>query len=245
MVAESRMRKSLRQTAVAAVARHYSANWEAGDGSADAWLTLAGKRIAVHVATIRKNIGSETVTKPRLRFDRVALGLVARLQSALRDSAPEGRTVIVTVTAPIRQDTKTTAALEQIISTALAGRPPRADIRELIHGNHIRVRVVKTGSTQAPKLVGFVHNPDPGADIMLLDSAEALLKCMMAETDRRAATEHSGDSWLVIATEGTFPPIATWRQICLQLPVPTGFGSVLMVSAEGRVEELDKPVRVR
>ena len=172
--------KTQEQVAIERVANQFSAIWEEGDGSPDAWLTTAGKRIVVEIATINTQIGSGAAVKPRLRFDRVALGLMGRLHTALHDTVPEGKTVIVTVTAPIRLAAKTTAALQQAIRTALAGRSARADIADTICGNQIRVRIVNTGPVRASKLVGFVHTPDPGVDLALLDNTEAVLECMAA-----------------------------------------------------------------
>ena len=110
--AQERMRRRER-VAIEAVARHFSATWEQGEEPPDAYLTIARKRIAVEVTTIRQGIADRGgLTKPRLRFDRVALGLVRRLQAALGESVPDGKTLIVTITAPIRVPSKTAAALE-------------------------------------------------------------------------------------------------------------------------------------
>lgn len=106
--------------------------------------------------------------KPRLRFDKVARRFVSDLQTALRHAVPDGTTVTFTITAPIRLASKTAVVLEEQIRVLLARRAKQAESEQTIHGNAIRVRVVRTGSTQAPKVVGFVHNPDPGAADALL-----------------------------------------------------------------------------
>ena len=109
------------RAALEAVARHFSATWEKGEAPPDAYLTIAGKRIAVEVTTTKQRIAERGgLTKPRLRFDRVALGFVRRLQAALSASVPDGRTLILTITAPIRVPSKTAAALEDNIRTYLA-----------------------------------------------------------------------------------------------------------------------------
>ena len=72
------------RAALEAVARHFSATWEKGEGPPDAYLTIARKRVAVEVTTIKQRIADRGgLTTPRLRFDRVALGLVRRLQARL------------------------------------------------------------------------------------------------------------------------------------------------------------------
>jgi hypothetical protein len=91
------------RAALEAVARQFSATWEKGEAPPDAYLTIARKRIAVEVTTTKQRIADRgALTIPRPRFDRVALRFVRRLQEALSASVPDGRTLILTITAPIR-----------------------------------------------------------------------------------------------------------------------------------------------
>jgi hypothetical protein len=170
--------KKQSHAAVEAVARQFSALCEENNGSHGAWMTPAGRQIAVGIAMINREIGKDKAVRPRLRFDKVVIRLIGQLQASLHDTVSDGRTMKVTVTAPIRLAAKTAAALEQTIRTALAGRPARVDIKDTICGNQIRVRIMKTGLVRAPRLLGFVHNPDPGADLALLDCTEAVLERM-------------------------------------------------------------------
>ena len=112
--------------------------------------------------------------KPRMRFDKVAVALIARLQKTLDDVVPEGKAVIITITAPIRRASKTAAVLEERVPKLLARRSARVDWGETIQGNQVRVRVVNKISAKSPKVVAFVHNPDPGAAEVLLDTAQSL-----------------------------------------------------------------------
>src|SRR5258708_40309211 len=106
------------KAAIEAVARHFSATWEKGENPPDAYLIIARKRIAVEITALKQPIAG--LTKPRLRFDRVALGLMRRLQAALSESVPAGRALIVTVTAPIWPPSKTAAALAADVPRRLA-----------------------------------------------------------------------------------------------------------------------------
>jgi len=106
---------------------------------------------------------------PRLRFDKVVIQLMDRLKATLGGNVPDGMTVALTVTAPIRLAAKTAAALEEKIRALLGRRSPARDVSATIHGNRIRIRLLRHGSDRAPKLVGFVHNPDPAAAVLLLD----------------------------------------------------------------------------
>lgn len=112
--------------------------------------------------------------KPRLRFDRVAVRFLNTVKMRLEQAVPIGKTAMFTIGAPIRSASKTAEALEGKIRTRLARGSDKTDLRELIHENPIRARVVES-SNGAPKVIGFVHNPDPGAAEALLGMAQSLL----------------------------------------------------------------------
>jgi hypothetical protein len=231
------MRKRER-AAIDAVARHFSATWERGEEPPDAYLTIARKRIAVEVTTIGQRIAARGgITTPRLRFDRVALRLVRRLQARLGESVPGGRTLIVTITAPIRAPSKTAAALEDRIRARLARRSAPADAKDTIHGNQIRIRLVKGGSTRASKVIGFVHNPDSDAGV-LLDITQSLLEGIGAKAGQGAPAGSAGDRWLVLAGADRVSQVEPYRHVYSQLSCPTGFEKILMVLAGGRIETL-------
>jgi hypothetical protein len=121
-----------------------------------------------------------------LRFDKVAARLLDRLQAAVTETAPGGVTVLLTITAPIRLPSKTASALEDKIQTLLAAGPGPRDYQDSIHGNRVRIRVLKHGIEQAPKTIGFVHNP--GSDpLLLFDIAQEALKSFDANTAAGAA----------------------------------------------------------
>jgi hypothetical protein len=225
---------------LAAVARHFSATWEKGDGPAGGYLTIAGKRIAVEVRITKQRIAERGgLTKPRLRFDRVALGFVRRLQAALSASVPDGRTLILTITAPIRVPAKTAAALEDNIRTYLARQSGQGEAKHTIHGNQIRVRLVKDASRQTTKVIGFVHNPDSDPDV-LFDITLSLIERIGAKACMDAAAGSAGERWLVLAGDDRLSSIEPYRHVYSQLSILTGFKKILMVLADGRIEALTK-----
>jgi len=95
-----------------------------------------------------------------LRFDKVALGLIARLQTTLREQVPEGKTILVTISAPIRLPAKTAVAMDERIRRWLAGPSKPAELRATINGNQIRVRLVTGASNRSSNVLVFVHNPE-------------------------------------------------------------------------------------
>ena len=183
------------------------------------YVKIAGKRVAVNVIAFRG------VQEPRLRFDRVALGVVRRLQASLSKSVPDGKAVIVTITAPIRQDSRTGAALEDGIRELLAAR--RAQLKATICGNRIQVRVLKGGASRTAKLIGFVHNPEPDPSV-LFEVTRSLLACI--DSDKPPPR---GDRWLMIANQDGLAPVETVRQVCWALRARTVFKRILLAESEG------------
>ena len=198
------------RAALEAVARHFSATWEKGEAPPDAYLTIAGKRIAVEVTTTKLRIAERGgLTKPRLRFDRVALGFVRRLQAAPEDN----------------------------IRTYLARQSAQGEAKHTIHGNQIRVRLVKGGSRQTTKVIGFVHNPDSDPD-GLFDITLSLIERSGAKARTGAPARSAVDRWLVLAGDDRFSYIEPYRHVCSQLSIPTGFKKILVVLADGRIETM-------
>lgn len=105
--------------------------------------------------------------KLRLRFDKAVLRLVGRLKTSLADIVPEGQTVIFTVTAPIKAPGRTAAALERLARDGL----PAGDAQDIIHGtilgNQVRLWRVTGLAASMPRVLGFVHNPDSDANLIL------------------------------------------------------------------------------
>jgi len=226
--------KKQERTAVEAVARRFSATWEKGSDSAGAYITVAGKRVAVEIATLKRRVtGQGGAAKPRLRFDKAATRLIERLEATCGKTVPDGMTVLLTITAPIRLPSKTAAALEDKIQTLLGRGSPRRDEEDTIHGNRVRIRLLRNESERAPKMIGFVHNPDSDP-LVLLNMTRELLELLSAERGRRAP-RLAGDRWLVVISAGGISCLEAYRYIYSQLRMAAGFEKVLMVFGDGSV----------
>ena len=225
--------------AVEAVARHFWATWENGEQPPGPYVKIGKKKIAVDITSIkRRMIKWDDLAKPRLRFDKVVLGLIGRLQSGLHQAVPDGKTLIVTVTAPIRLPGKTADTLEDKIRSSLAHRPGRLELNDTVHGNQVRVRLAKSFRGTS-KVIGFVHNPNSDPEV-LSGVTELLLNCVSAGADKRLPGAFAGDRWLVIGYEGESVQVDTYRQVCSQISLPTDLKKVLMVLAGGTVESLSE-----
>lgn len=225
------------QTAIEAVAKRFSATWENGSHSSDVYLKTKGNRIAIVIATLkRRSTGQGSPAKPRLRFDKVATRLIEHLQAVLGETVPDGMTVLLTITAPIRLPSKTAAALEGKIPTLLRRVSSDRDEKDTVHGNRVQIRVLRDKPACAPKMIGFVHNPDSDP-LLLLDMTTELLELMSAKTGKRA-TKLTGNRWLVVISTGPISYLEAYRYICSQLRMATEFKRILMVFGDGRVEVL-------
>jgi hypothetical protein len=109
--------------------------------------------------------------KLKLRFDRVVVRLVSDVKTALADVVPQRQAVLFAVVAPIKLPAKTIAALVNLARDC----PPDGERREVLHGNSVRLRRLTGVAPHMPKTLGFVHNPDSDA-ALILDLAATRLR---------------------------------------------------------------------
>ncbi|MFZ0641064.1 MAG: hypothetical protein WA020_00640 [Candidatus Acidiferrales bacterium] len=232
--------KKQERTAIEAVARRFSATWERG--TPGAYIMVAGKRVAVDITTLkRRGTGQRNAAKPRLRFDKVATRLIARLQATLGEAVPDGMTVLLTITAPIRLPSQAAASLEDKIQTLLGRGSPGRDEKDTIHGNRVHIRLLRDQSERAPKMIGFVHNSDSDP-LLLLNMTRELFELISAEAGRRVprlapklAPKLTDDRWLVLISAYGISCLEAYRYIYSQLRMATDFKKILMVFGDGRV----------
>ena len=172
------------------------------------------------------------MAKPRLRFDKVAVRLVRRLQEAVGGAVPDGCTVVLTITAPIRLPGKTTVALEALARSNL--KAAQAAVEAVVHGNRVRLHVVEHAVPQAAKVIGFVHNADTDPNLLL-----AVTCSLLDGLGTRTASATAGDRCLVLASGVEPPMVEAYRYAWNQLAIPTGSARVLLVLAGGQVEPLN------
>jgi hypothetical protein len=221
-------------TAIEAVAKRFSATWEKGGDPPDAFIMADGKRVAVDIRALkRRGTGQGSAAKPRLRFDKAVTRVMERLQATLGETVPDGMTVLLTITAPIRLPSKTAASLEDRILTLLGRRSPGRDETDTIHGNRVRIRLLSGESERAPKMIGFVHNSDTDP-LLLLNMTSELLELISAEALRRAPGL-AGERWLVVVSTRGISCLEAYRYIYSQMRPAPGFKKILMVFGDGLV----------
>lgn len=204
---------------------------------ADPFIIAAGKRIALDIRTLPSNRTPKPhQLRPRLRFDRVVVWLLNHLRTALDGIVPDGTTIFVTCTAPIRLPSKTAAAIEEKVRRLLSAESPVRDRSLALHGNQVHIRIANHGSPRAPKFIGFVHNPE-SAPRPLLNLAEAFLLLLAAEPRNQAGAAVE-PHWLVVT--GRVP--SSWSEACravyAQLPNDTRRTRAVIVFSDGRAASL-------
>ncbi len=193
-----------------------------------------GRRITVRVAPFRPG-GARKAQRVglRLRLDKVATALVRRVRSAVQRSVPENRTVMVTVTAPIRLAARTAEAIEARIRSRLRGGAAGHSVHRL-HGNTVHIWVWKRGSCTTSKLLGFVHNPgtDPTA---LMEATRALLRAL---GQPRCVPAGPTGKWLIIEDSSLRLSTGAYQNLCGQLRLETAFERICLRRAGGGIVRL-------
>jgi hypothetical protein len=103
----------------------------------------------------------------RLRYDKVALRLIAGIRYGISQELLESQSIVFAVTAPIKHPAKTIAALSRLVRDVPAG-----GLHTTVHGNEVHASRVRRASTDMPQVMGFVHNPEHDAG-HVLDLAES------------------------------------------------------------------------
>jgi hypothetical protein len=218
------------------VARRFSATWEYRNDAGDVDLRLAGRPVAVHLATLQNRGTGGAAARIRLRFDKVARRLIERLQNGTGRTVPEGAMIVLTVTAPIRLASKTAAALEARLPALSDGGSPGRDRMFTIHGNRVRVRVLTHVSARAPRLIGFVHNADSDP-VLLMNLAGEWVRLLNVQAGTQRARP-AGGRWLVVTSVDGMSSLQAHQYIWSQLPMPGGTDRILIAAGDGRVEVL-------
>ena len=225
------------QLAIEAVARHFSATWQPGDGPPDAYLVADARRIALDVAIVAPQPpGRGPVTKARMREDKVALRVLRDIESALRAEVPDGKTIIFTLGAPIKVPAKLVAALTSTLQIYFANGAEEVDEQETILGNRVRFRVLNDQSTWNEKVIGFVFSGDP-APGDLASAMRSLHDEIAAKAKVPMPKGFAGDRWLVLSSDRWIADVKTYRRACSLLSLTADFRRVLMLDG-GRVEVL-------
>ncbi|HWE46744.1 MAG TPA: hypothetical protein VG407_12025 [Caulobacteraceae bacterium] len=183
-----------------------------------------------------KALGAATTDAPRLhlRFDRVVVELTGRLKAALEDVVPDGRSLIVTCTAPIRQSGKTAVETVEIARALIARSHGAAETGAEVQGNAVRLRLVKTGASGAAKIIAFVHNCETPAELVL-DMTQALIEALDEGAARRSRR-------LVVDNPNGPRHARSWREVYAAIDPAVAWSEPTMVNGTDKPHALtDRP----
>jgi hypothetical protein len=226
------------RSAIEAVAGHFSAQWQSGESPPDAYVTVAGRRIALDVAVIsQQGTGPKQVAKARLREDRVAQRVLRDIEAAMRPRVPAGKSIILTLGAPIKVPNQLVAVLTNLLAAYLETGTEAADVKKILLGNRVRFRVVKSRSKWNAKVIGCVFTGDPSPGV-LANVLESLHAEIAAKAKLRLPRKFTGERWLVLRIDHPIADSKTYRSLYAHLTVPGNFTKILMVFDGGRVEDL-------
>lgn len=159
------------------------------------------------------------------------------IESALAAHVPDGKTVILTLGAPIKVPSKLDAALTNVLRASLESGAEGVDEKKTILGNRVRFRVLRDSSKWNAKMIGFVFSgdPEPGT---LANAMHWLHDEIAAKAKRRMSKKFTGERWLVLGGDHWIADVKTYRRVYAHLSPPHNFRKILMVLDGGRVETL-------
>jgi hypothetical protein len=237
-MSQSELLRRAQQSTIEAVAKHCSATWQSAEGTPDAHLTVRGQEIALNVAVLPQQSSRQTrVARARLREDKVAQRVLRNLENTLHAHVPAGKSVVLTLGAPIKVSKKLVVALTDLLVTYLESGLEEVDEKRTLLGNRVRFRVVTPKPKWPAKVIGFVFTGDPAPGV-LANAIGSLHAQIVAMTKRRPPKGFSGDRWLVLRSDNWIADVKTYRRAYSLLSPPHDFSKILMVSDGGRVEVL-------
>jgi hypothetical protein len=224
--------------ALEAVARHFSAPWQPGEGPPDAYATVSGRRVGIDIAVmVQQPLTRKPVPKARLRDDGVARRVLRNLEAALRAHVPDGKTLLLTLGAPIKEPKKLLAALTELLLRCLQSGAADVERKKTLLGNRVRFLISSDKLGLNSKMAGFVFSGDPKPGV-LLNAMRSLQGEIAAHAKKRLPAGFSGDRWLALVSDQWIADIKTYRRVYSQLSIPDRFTKILIVFHGGRVESL-------
>jgi len=244
--------KNAQQSAIEAVARHFSATWQSADGPPAAYLSDRGKKVALDVALVAplqrgQKPAAKALTGPRqkpvararLREDKVAQRVLRDISSALHAYVPDGKSIILTLGAPITLPNRLVVALTSLLLVYLKSGAEDVDEKKTLLGNRVRFRMTSTDAKWASKVIGFVFSGDP-APGFLANTLHSLHDEINAKARMRPPRKFTGDRWLVLHSDHWIADIKTYRHALSQLSVRHSYSKILLVFGDRRVETLEE-----
>lgn len=225
---------------IEAVAASVRGRWSEGEDPPDAYLSIGSERIAVEISTLTQYVTDQNGgSRPRLSEDSTAIRLCNELNQDLKSDIPTNRTVLLILSAPIKNVRKLKPRLnEEIMALVVSARSDDVPVKREILGNKITIHLIPEGRPSGKKVVGAVQNEKSSADI--LANATAILADRIYVKTQKCRSLRSVDPlWLVLFNDYWLADIDTYRQAMSELSIEHPFEKILIISGDKSVVMLD------
>lgn len=239
---------SMEQRAIRAVAKQYAAKLTDELQRSSARLSVRGRPVVLEVARLSNAAQSGKPARParrgaspssgvRLREDKVAQRVLRDLEQALDPKLQDGRTIILTLGAPIRVANRLVAALSDALVDYLAHGSAELDVSRRMLGNRVRFRVMEPNGRWQPQLIGFVFSGDP-RPAMLAGTMVSLYDAVANAPGGRNPAPGKCERWLAVVSENWIADASTYQRALSKLAPRHDYRRIFIVSAGGRVEPI-------
>lgn len=221
--------RSAMKITIADVAKHFSATFQEGPHT---YLSIGRRRINVIFSPLDHD--PKPAVTARLREDAVALRVLRGIENALAPHIPNGKSVIITLGAPIKTPRLLMEALTAALKDYVVSGLEETDVKKNILGNRVRFRVMNNAKWRS-KVFGFVFTGDPAPAALA-----NILRSMNREVTKKGGTSvrFAGDKWLVLCNEKPLANMKTYQNIYSLLAPRHNFKKILILSPDGHVDVL-------
>ena len=224
---------------IQAVAASVLGEWEPGDNPPDAYLYAGGTTVAVEISTLTQYVKNKSGgSKPRLSEDATAIRLCEELNRELGKKIPKGRTVLLTLSAPIASARRLKTRLGQtIIELIETTGVVDVTVEKEILGNQITIHLIPADRPSGKKVVGLIANQKSNVDI-LANAKNILADRITVKTGKCHSLNFSGPIWLALFNDYWLANADTYRQALDQLSLNHQFEKILLVEGNRIVRTL-------
>ncbi|HHJ38096.1 MAG TPA: hypothetical protein ENJ86_01355 [Methylothermaceae bacterium] len=231
---------------IQAVAASVSGEWKPAENPPDAYLYARGTTIAVEISRLTQYVTDENGGyKPRLSEDATAIRLCEELNRELSKKIPKGRTVHLTLSAPIASARRLKPQLGQVIielieTTGVAD----VTVEKEILGNQITIHLIPADRLSGKQLVGLVTNQKSHVDI-LANAKHILADRIAVKTEKCRSLDFNGPVWLALYNDYRLADANTYMQALDQLSLKHKFERILLVEGNRTVRTLYEKHNIR
>lgn len=223
--------------AITSVERKFGGTWRVGENPPDAYLKIGAREIAVEISTLMQHVTDDRGTRPRLSDDRPAIDLANELDAELHGLIPDGQTVGLVLSSPIRKFRQTKTALAKQLRERLPdGKSFTAETVIEINGNVIKIQR-HYDHRDNKKMWGVITNSSSSPNIM--ENARNILEERIAvKTKKCAGIVGNNPLWLVLINDYFLADASNYKNVLSSFSPVHPFEKVVLVNTDGTAEQI-------